>query len=90
MTLITRLTIVVLIAIFAVMAFQAWLRLRSQEAFFAADSARDLADVVRSAMKAEGLSISHEAVEDAVSRLGSDRVRYFLADFTLIIQIILL
>jgi len=38
-----------------------------------ADSARDLADVVRSAMKAEGLSISHEAVEDAVSRLGSDR-----------------
>lgn len=38
-----------------------------------ADSARDLADVVRSAMKAEGLSIAQEAVEDAVSRLGSDR-----------------
>lgn len=38
-----------------------------------ADSARDLADVVRSAMKTEGLSITQEAVEDAVSRLGSDR-----------------
>ena len=38
-----------------------------------ADSARDLADVVKNAMKAEGLSIGHEAVEDAVSRLGSDR-----------------
>ena len=38
-----------------------------------ADSARDLADVVRGAMKAEGLTIAHDAVEDAVARLGSDR-----------------
>jgi DNA polymerase-3 subunit delta len=38
-----------------------------------ADSARDLADVVRNAMKAEGLTIGHDAVEDAVARLGSDR-----------------
>jgi DNA polymerase-3 subunit delta len=38
-----------------------------------ADSARDLADVVRDALKAEGLSIAPDALEDAVSRLGSDR-----------------
>jgi DNA polymerase-3 subunit delta len=38
-----------------------------------ADSARDLGDVVRNALKAQGLSISEEALEDAVSRLGSDR-----------------
>lgn len=38
-----------------------------------ADSDRDLAEVVRSALKAEGLSISAEALDDAVSRLGSDR-----------------
>lgn len=38
-----------------------------------ADSARDLAEVVRDAMKAEGLVIAPEALEDAVSRLGSDR-----------------
>ena len=38
-----------------------------------ADSARDLAGVVRDAMKAEGLAIAPEAVEEAVSRLGSDR-----------------
>lgn len=38
-----------------------------------ADSARDLSDVVRDALKAEGLSIASDALEDAVSRLGSDR-----------------
>ena len=37
------------------------------------DLARDLADVVREAMKAEGYSIAPDALEDAVSRLGSDR-----------------
>jgi DNA polymerase-3 subunit delta len=34
---------------------------------------RDLADVVRDALRAEGLSIAPDALEDAVSRLGSDR-----------------
>lgn len=38
-----------------------------------ADTARDLFDVVRDALKAEGLTIETEALEDAVSRLGSDR-----------------
>ena len=38
-----------------------------------ADSARDLADVVKVALKAEGLAIAPDALEDAVSRLGSDR-----------------
>lgn len=38
-----------------------------------ADTARDLAGVVRDAMKEEGLTIAADAVEDAVSRLGSDR-----------------
>lgn len=37
------------------------------------DTARDIAEVVRSALKAEGFSISPEALDDAVSRLGSDR-----------------
>jgi DNA polymerase-3 subunit delta len=37
------------------------------------DSARDLGDVVRDALRAEGLSIDAEALEDAVSRLGNDR-----------------
>jgi len=37
------------------------------------DSTRDLFDVVRSGLKAEGLSIAPDALEDAVSRLGSDR-----------------
>jgi DNA polymerase-3 subunit delta len=37
------------------------------------DSARELSDVVRDALKAEGLSIAPDALEDAVSRLGSDR-----------------
>jgi DNA polymerase III subunit delta len=37
------------------------------------DSARDLSDVVRDALRAEGLSIAPDALEDAVSRLGSDR-----------------
>ncbi len=37
------------------------------------DTARDLFDVVRNALKAEGLSIGAEALEDAVGRLGSDR-----------------
>ncbi len=37
------------------------------------DSARDLFDVVRGALKAEGLSIAPDALEDAVARLGSDR-----------------
>jgi DNA polymerase-3 subunit delta len=37
------------------------------------DSVRDLADVVRDALRAEGLAIAPDALEDAVSRLGSDR-----------------
>jgi DNA polymerase-3 subunit delta len=37
------------------------------------DTARDLPEVVREALKAEGLSISGDALADAVSRLGSDR-----------------
>jgi DNA polymerase III subunit delta len=37
------------------------------------DSLRDLGDVVRDALRAEGLSIQPDALEDAVSRLGSDR-----------------
>jgi len=37
------------------------------------DSVRDLGDVVRDALRAEGLSITPDALEDAVSRLGSDR-----------------
>jgi DNA polymerase III subunit delta len=37
------------------------------------DSARDLGDVVRDALRAEGLSITPDALEDAVSRLGNDR-----------------
>lgn len=37
------------------------------------DTQRDLADVVRDTLRAEGLSISPDALEDAVSRLGSDR-----------------
>jgi DNA polymerase III subunit delta len=38
-----------------------------------ADSARDLYEVVRTAMKEYGLGIAPDAVEEAVSRLGSDR-----------------
>jgi DNA polymerase-3 subunit delta len=37
------------------------------------DTARDLFDVVRSGLKAEGLTIAPDALEDAVGRLGSDR-----------------
>jgi DNA polymerase-3 subunit delta len=37
------------------------------------DSLRDLADVVRDALRVEGLSIAPDALEDAVSRLGNDR-----------------
>jgi DNA polymerase-3 subunit delta len=37
------------------------------------DSARDLGDVLRDAMRAERISIQLDALEDAVSRLGSDR-----------------
>ncbi len=37
------------------------------------DNARDLADVVRAALKAEGLAIAPDVLEDAVSRLGADR-----------------
>lgn len=37
------------------------------------DTVRDLPDVVREALKAEGLMISGDALADAVSRLGSDR-----------------
>ena len=37
------------------------------------DSVRDLGDVLRDALRAEGLSIAPDALEDAVSRLGSDR-----------------
>lgn len=38
-----------------------------------ADSARDLSDVVRDALKKDGLAIAPDALEDAVSRLGADR-----------------
>jgi DNA polymerase-3 subunit delta len=38
-----------------------------------ADSARDLSDVVRDALKQEGLAIAPDALADAVARLGSDR-----------------
>src|ERR1700744_1476220 len=38
-----------------------------------ADNARNLEDVVRDALRAEGLSIASDALADAVSRLGSDR-----------------
>ena len=37
------------------------------------DSVRDLGDVVRDALRAEGLSSAPDALEGAVSRLGSDR-----------------
>lgn len=37
------------------------------------DTARDLSDVVRDGLRAEGLSIAGDALADAVSRLGSDR-----------------
>jgi DNA polymerase-3 subunit delta len=37
------------------------------------DSVRDLGDVVRDALRADGISIQPDALEDAVSRLGSDR-----------------
>jgi DNA polymerase III subunit delta len=37
------------------------------------DTARDLPDVVRDSLRAEGLTISGDALADAVSRLGSDR-----------------
>jgi DNA polymerase-3 subunit delta len=37
------------------------------------DSLRDLGDVVRDSLRAEGLSIAPDALEEAVSRLGSDR-----------------
>jgi DNA polymerase III subunit delta len=37
------------------------------------DTARDLPDVVRSALKAEGLAIAPDALDYAASRLGSDR-----------------
>src|SRR5690242_7789753 len=47
MKLARKLIVALCIAIFAVMAFQAWLRLRSQERFFAADSTRDLRATAR-------------------------------------------
>jgi DNA polymerase III subunit delta len=37
------------------------------------DNARDLPDVVREALRAEGLTIAPDALADAASRLGSDR-----------------
>ncbi|MGZ6006033.1 MAG: DNA polymerase III subunit delta [Rhizomicrobium sp.] len=37
------------------------------------DSVRDLGDVVRDALRSAGLSITPDALEDAVARLGSDR-----------------
>ncbi|HWU25520.1 MAG TPA: DNA polymerase III subunit delta [Rhizomicrobium sp.] len=37
------------------------------------DSARDIADVVRETLKADGLSIATDALDEAVSVLGSDR-----------------
>jgi len=38
-----------------------------------ADSMRDLSEVVRETLRAEGLAIAPEALADAVSRLGADR-----------------
>jgi DNA polymerase-3 subunit delta len=38
-----------------------------------ADNARDLSDVVRDALKHEGLAIAPDALADATSRLGADR-----------------
>lgn len=38
-----------------------------------ADSARDVADVVRETLKAEGLAIAADALDEAVAALGSDR-----------------
>jgi DNA polymerase-3 subunit delta len=38
-----------------------------------ADTAQNLSDVVRDALRAEGFSIASDALADAVSRLGSDR-----------------
>jgi len=38
-----------------------------------ADSMRDLSEVVRDTLRAEGLAIAPEALADAVSRLGADR-----------------
>jgi DNA polymerase-3 subunit delta len=38
-----------------------------------ADTERNLGDVVRETLKAQGLTIAPDALEDAVSRLGSDR-----------------
>ena len=38
-----------------------------------ADTARSLEDLVRDALRAEGLAIAPDALADAVSRLGSDR-----------------
>jgi DNA polymerase III subunit delta len=37
------------------------------------DTARDLPDVIRDALRAEGLTIAPDALADAASRLGSDR-----------------
>ncbi len=37
------------------------------------DSIRDLGDVVRDALRAEGLSIAPDALQECVARLGSDR-----------------
>jgi DNA polymerase-3 subunit delta len=38
-----------------------------------ADSARDIAEVVRETLKADGLSIAADALDEAVAALGSDR-----------------
>jgi DNA polymerase-3 subunit delta len=38
-----------------------------------ADSARDVADVVRETLKADGLTIASDALDEAVAALGSDR-----------------
>lgn len=38
-----------------------------------ADSDRDIADVIRETLKADGLTISADALDEAVSQLGSDR-----------------
>ena len=38
-----------------------------------ADTARNLEDVVRDTLRADGLSVAPDALADAVSRLGSDR-----------------
>jgi signal transduction histidine kinase len=75
MKLARKLIVALCIAIFAVMACQAWLRLRSQEQFFAADSTRDLRATARAI--ASGI--------EAVWRYdGEGRAQRFVKDVNLL------